>query len=201
MKSLFDTFRLHKRQCRALLSLHNLVRGLTMDELGGPEELGTAWKTLSVKIVTGNKCISFESHQLPISWFRRVEQWHGATGGCHDVPASSDHSSGWGKVWWSSHYFINPSGPWSFLRSSRQVQWRQCACQCVPCLSKHCSHCQREFHCPNCTTSRCKFTMPAMWFMFLFYIKYRLSSLEIDPVLHQIHQFIAYQKLGIFIFT
>lgn len=44
--------RLFKRQCRALLSFHNLVRGLTLEELGGPHQLGEVWKELATKIVT-----------------------------------------------------------------------------------------------------------------------------------------------------
>jgi len=48
--------RLRKLQTRALLCLHNLVRGLSLEALGGPQQLHETWKALALKIVTGMLC-------------------------------------------------------------------------------------------------------------------------------------------------
>ncbi|CAB3375192.1 Hypothetical predicted protein [Cloeon dipterum] len=44
--------RLKKLQNRALLCLHNLIRGLPLEELGGAQQLQETWRSLAVKIVT-----------------------------------------------------------------------------------------------------------------------------------------------------
>ncbi|XP_059483084.1 HEAT repeat-containing protein 3 isoform X2 [Neocloeon triangulifer] len=44
--------RLRRVQTRALLCLHNLVRGLPLEGLGGAQQLQNTWKSLALKIVT-----------------------------------------------------------------------------------------------------------------------------------------------------